>query len=295
MEGFFTNIHLEKMAREWIEEDIPSTDVGGAIVGSNPVQALFYVKSPLVIAGFPFVLAVAKLLGCTANFTIPEGEYVQGSPSNKVIIGSVSGLACRVLQIERTVLEVLVRCSACATYARKCVENAKKENPRWKGTIAATRKTTPGSFRLVEKYGAIIGGADPHRYSLSSMVMLKDNHIDIAGGISDSVKAARKLCGFSTKIEVECRTEAHAIEACKAGADVVMLDNFSPKTVSAVAKRVKKEFPHVIVEASGGIKAETIGFFALEGIDVVSIGNITHGPPPGDISLKISLKTASKM
>lgn len=285
--SMFAPTVLRAAVHEWLQGDIPAFDVGGAVVGNKPVQATFFVKSSLVLAGFPFVEAIFYELGCVVTWTVPEGAVLAGSGARRIAAGTVTGPAARVLQGERTALEVLTRCSAVATYAARVVKAATDKNPNWKGKVAATRKTTPGAFRLVEKYGAIVGGADPHRYSLSTMVMLKDNHIDISGSITKAVAASRKLCGFSTKIEVECRSEADAIEACGAGADVVMLDNFSPEAAATAGKRIKARFPFVIVETSGGITVDSIAKYAADGIDIISVGSITHGPPPVDISMKI--------
>ena len=287
MSNTISPFFLERAVKEWLSEDIPTTDFGAAVVGDKPATACFFVKSPLVISGFPFVEAVFNRLGCTVTWEVKEGTMIYGSGTNKVKAGYVQGPAFAILQGERTALELLTRSSASASYARLCVEAARVAAPEWKGRIAATRKTTPGLFRMVEKYGATVGGADPHRYNLSNMVMLKDNHIDVAGGIPKSVEKTRALCGFSTKIEVECRSVEDAMVACKAGADVVMLDNFGPEAAAKGAKAVKAVYPHVIVEASGGLNANTVGKYAAEHVDILSVGKITHGPPTGDISLKI--------
>ena len=285
-------VAIDKAVREWLLEDLSSFDVGGDVVGTNVVTAHFLAKSPVVVAGFPFAEAVLKHLGCTVTWKVPEGAFLgDASSKNRVLLGVAEGPANRLLQAERTALEVLTRAGACATYARQCVVAAKAGYGTWRGKVAATRKTTPGTMRLVEKYGAIVGGADPHRYSLSSMVMLKDNHIDVAGSITKAVHHARKLCGFSVKIEVECRTEADAMEACAAGADVVMLDNFTADAAKASGQRVKAAYPHCIVELSGGITAESVGRYAGEGVDIISVGKITHGPPPVDISMKIAKRS----
>ncbi len=284
---------LRRAVNEWLGEDISSFDIGAAVVGDRVGRAVFYLKSDAVVAGFPFAEAIFSELGCKVEWTVEEGVRLPGSGKNRVVIGHVTGPIYRLLQGERTALEALTRASACASYARKCQDAALAGSPDWKGRVAATRKTTPGYFRLVEKYGAIIGGVDPHRYNLSSMVMLKDNHIDAAGSITQAVQQSRKLCGFSTKIEVECRSEGDAVEACRAGADVVMLDNFAPAVTKVVAPRLKGDFPSVTVEVSGGITLDTISHFANPGVDIISIGKITHGPPPIDISLK--LVVASKL
>lgn len=286
--GMFNPLQMREAIVSFLREDIPNFDVGGEVVGSGVCKAKFFVKSPLVIAGYPFVEEVLEALGCKVAWAVNEGSFVEGSATNRVVVGSVEGPANRLLQAERTALELLTRCSACATYARRCVVSSKAKNSTWKGKVAATRKTTPGPFRAVEKYGAIVGGADPHRYNLSSMVMLKDNHIDIAGGIGAALRRTRELCGFSIKIEVECRSIADALEAATGGADVVMLDNFTPDQARKAVPEIKSKFPHVIIEMSGGIHEGTVSDFAVDGVDIVSIGLITHGPPPVDISMKIT-------
>lgn len=116
--------------------------------------------------------------------------------------------------------------------------------------IAGTRKTTPG-LRQIEKYSLIVGGCAPHRYDLSQMVMLKDNHIWATGSITNAVKRAKEAAGFAMKIEVECQNEGEAVEACECGADVIMLDNFSSESLPAIVTRLKERYPNVLIEASG--------------------------------------------
>ena len=171
-----------------------------------------------------------------------------------------------------------------ATKARRLAEL--KQLVSWHGELAGTRKTTPG-FRLVEKYALLVGGVSTHRFDLSSMIMLKDNHIWSIGSISHAVQAARKTGGFSTKIEVECRSIAEAREAAKSGADIVMLDNFSPGSLHSSAMILKQEFPYLIIEASGGINEENITKYFGSDIDVISLGSLTQGYSCVDFSLKI--------
>lgn len=285
-------IQMQKAVDNWLDEDIPTFDYGGGVVGNQAASARILVKSQCVLSGFPFAEAIFARLSCAVQWSVPEGTLVRipdpATGSKRVEVGIVRGPANRLMQAERTVLEILTRSSACASYARILTEASHTLNPGWKGMVAATRKTTPGSMRVVEKYGAQIGGADPHRYSLSAMLMLKDNHIDVAGGsIPKAVQLARKLCGFAVKIEVECRSLDDALAAATAGADVVMLDNFTPDGAGAAAKTIKAKFPHVIVEVSGGINEQTIGSYARDGVDIISVGKITHGCPAIDISMKI--------
>lgn len=147
----------------------------------------------------------------------------------------VRGNANNLLRGERVALNILARCSGIATVARQATTLARKHG--FKGVIAGTRKTTPG-FRLVEKYGMLVGGADTHRMDLSSMVMIKDNHIASCGSIAAAIRAAKTAAGFACKIEVETVNATMASEAIEAGADVVMLDNRSPEQLRTLVTEV---------------------------------------------------------
>jgi nicotinate-nucleotide pyrophosphorylase (carboxylating) len=126
----------------------------------------------------------------------------------------------------------------------------------WSGSVAGTRKITPG-FRLVEKYALIVGGVSPHRHDLSQMIMLKDNHINVTGSITNAVLKAKGAAGFSVKIEVECQNKEEAVEAALAGADIVMLDNYSPERMIEDSVSLKQQFTHLVVEASGVSKSHS--------------------------------------
>lgn len=186
------------------------------------------------------------------------------------------------------------------------VQLVKQANPKIR--LAGTRKTTPG-LRLVEKYGMLVGGADPHRFDLSSMIMLKDNHIWACGkeraspaaeaaaspgpqdgDIAAAVAAARRVGGFALKIEVEVGAEDAADEAIEAGADVVMLDNFEPgEQLAQRAERLKERHRdrRFLLEVSGGIVEETVGSYCVPGIDIISTSSIHQGVPHIDWSLKL--------
>ena len=215
-----------------------------------------------------------------------EGQsYPNASGDNKIKLATVTGPVSHLLRGERTALNTLSRCSGVATLSNECVQIAKSN--QWNGLVAGTRKNTPG-FRLVEKYGLLVGGAATHRLDLSQMVMLKDNHVWACGGsIERAVKKARVVSGFSQKIEVECQSLAEAMIAAEAGADVVMLDNFEPEQLKKDAKVFKEKFPHVTVEASGGITMETMPDYFSEDVDVISQGKLTQGYDCVDFSLKI--------
>ena len=248
---------LDDIVKQWIFDDIPSFDVGGLVVGTSPQKATLWLKSPGVFAGKPFFDAVFRVLGCDIEWqpSAVEGTlFADASGTNKIALATVTGPVNKILQGERTALNTISRCSGVATASRQALQIA--ESVRWKGFTAGTRKTTPG-FRIVEKYGLLVGGVATHRLDLSQMVMLKDNHIWSAGSITMAVQRARQAAGFSQKIEVECQSKQEAVEAAKAGADIVMLDNFAPQQLKADAKALKQEFPHLLIEASGGMYTRT--------------------------------------
>merc|ERR1719453_1412226 len=169
----------------------------------------------------------------------PEGHYItKEEAAAKEPVAKVTGPTRCILMAERTALNILSRASGVATAAHAAMEIARKH--KWHGRVAGTRKTTPG-FGIVEKYALLVGGADTHRMDLSHMVMLKDNHIWSSGSITASVAKARAAGGFSTKIEVECTSQQDAREAAAAGADVIMLDNYSGEQLQGVASALKAE------------------------------------------------------
>ena len=292
----FSAILPERQVRhavqEWIDADMPSFDVGALVVSKETQgKATLYMKSPGVLAGKPFFEAVFDSMGCqyewSAEYAV-EGRILDPNtltPNGKLALCTVTGPVAQILQGERTALNTLSRCSGVATASRAAVDRVRHV---WKGWVAGTRKTTPGSFRIVEKYGLLVGGAATHRLDLSQMVMLKDNHIAAANGsIAVAVQRARAAAGFSQKIEVECGTLEQARAAAAAGADIVMLDNFTPDQLKVDATTFKKEYPHVLVEASGGITVDTMEAYVCDAVDIISQGKLTHGYDCIDFSLKI--------
>jgi len=287
--------NLKPVIQSWLIDDMPTFDVGGLVVGTSIKRAKLYMKSAGVFAGKPFFDAVFNEVGCevTWNDDISiEGTFLdpKDSPagSGKITLATVKGPANAILRGERTALNTLSRCSGVATASYLSSQKIKELHPSWTGAIAGTRKVTPGSFRIAEKYGLVVGGCNTHRLDLSQMTMLKDNHIWACGGnITKAVKLARSAAGFSQKVEVECQSVDEAIEAAAAGADVVMLDNFGPEGLKKDAKIVKNRYPNVIVEASGGITFETMGSYVCESVDIISRGDLTQGYACLDYSLKI--------
>ena len=267
----------------WLRDDCPSLDVGGLVVGDAETTATLWCKSSGVLAGRPFFDATFEELGCSVAWKVDEGTLLDAS-KGKISVATVTGPARRLLLGERTALNTLSRASGVASAARKCVEVARSVG--WQGHVAGTRKTTPG-FRIVEKYALLVGGAATHRLDLSQMVMLKDNHVWQAGSITKAVRAAKSAAGFSAKVEVEARDLEEALEAARAGADIVMLDNFTPSSLKAAARSLKAAFPSVLVEASGGITLQTMAQYLSADVDVVSQGALTQGYACVDFSLKL--------
>ncbi|ORX54063.1 nicotinate-nucleotide diphosphorylase [Hesseltinella vesiculosa] len=282
--------NYKRIIADYLQEDVPSFDYGGYVVGEEPQEATLYCKAEGVLAGVPFFDEVFHQLGCSVEWFNMEGELL--NPQGKLAVARVTGPARKILLGERTALNILCRCSGIALRARKVHDIQKAEG--FKGVIAATRKTTPG-FRLVEKYGVLVGGLDTHRMDLSSMIMLKDNHIWSSGSITKAVQQARSVGGFALKIEVECQSEEEADEAIAAGADIVMLDNFTGEGLKAAAKNIKQRWAakgvnHFLLESSGGITIDTCASYFCEDIDVLSMSTVTQGVPHVDFSLKITQK-----
>jgi len=297
--------HFTTLITAWLAEDTPSFDYGGFVVGSSPRTAQLLCKSPGILAGIPFFDEVFRQLDCTVEWHYKEGTWLDTqSQGGKIKVATVKGPTRKLLLGERVALNTLARCSGVASKSRKMLNLVREAG--YQGVLAGTRKTTPG-FRLVEKYGMLVGGIDGHRHDLSSMIMLKDNHIWAKGSITKAVHAARAVGGFALKIEVEVQTEEEADEAIEAGADVVMLDNFDGDGLKVAAKSLKQRWQgkrEVLLECSGGLTEENVSGYINNGkvqfkprweevannrtdIDIISTSSVHQGVPHVDFSLKI--------
>ncbi|OAA32576.1 nicotinate-nucleotide pyrophosphorylase [Moelleriella libera RCEF 2490] len=296
----------------WLAEDTPSLDYAGFVVGEAPRRATLWAKSPGILAGRPFFDEIFHQVGCVVSWTVDEGaplllpatasassttgstttaaaeSSTTGGGGDKVACATVVGPVRAILLGERVALNMLARCSGIATRAAELVSLVRGAG--WTGVLAGTRKTTPG-FRLVEKYGMLVGGADMHRMDLSAMVMLKDNHVWSRGGsIGDAVRAAKAVAGFALKVEVEVQSEAEADEAVDAGADVVMLDNFTGDGVKVAAASLKERWRGrraFLIEVSGGLRTDNVAPYVCADVDIISTSAIHQGVPHVDFSLKI--------
>jgi len=220
-------------------------------------------------------------LGLKVNTEIADGEEVeQGQGLMKVV-----GEARTLLSVERTMLNLLSRMSGIATATRKLTEVLRKAGSN--ARIAATRKTAPGLLYF-DKKAVYVGGGDPHRLHLDDMILIKDNHIAIAGSVKTAVERAKKVASFCKKIEVEVTKVKDVVEAAKAGADVIMLDNFSPQQINEATGLLKKSgfSGKVLLEASGGITLENLPEYASTKVDIISMGALTHSVKALDISME---------
>ncbi|MFN3692424.1 MAG: carboxylating nicotinate-nucleotide diphosphorylase [Fervidobacterium sp.] len=232
----------------------------------------------IVLSGVSIVNEVLKKFSVESKFYHADGELVSSG-----VIAELTGDSYNILICERTILNVLSFMSSIATKVNQLVTKAKGTNV----IIAATRKTIPFAGEL-QKIAVIHGGGDTHRLNLSDCAMIKDNHIKLYGSVSEAIRQVRKALSFSKKIEVEVENEKMAMEACKEGADIVMLDNFGPEQAYLTAKRIKEKYPNVIIEISGGINEQNLEKYLCEYIDVISIGRITSEIKYVDFSLEIS-------
>ncbi|KAE8348700.1 Quinolinate phosphoribosyl transferase [Aspergillus coremiiformis] len=302
-------VNYKRLVTSWLEEDCPSFDYGGFVVGESDGLAKLLGKAKGVVAGVPFVDEVFAQLGCTnkrVEWHVQEGESIEPIKHCATVRGPIR----KILLGERVALNILARCSGIATKSASLVAALRTHG--WDGTLAGTRKTTPG-FRVVEKYGILVGGADPHRHDLSSMTMLKDNHVwacannraandggaptstqSIAAAIPRAVYAAKAAGGFATKVEVECRSIDEANAAIEADADVVMLDNFTPDGVREAAKKLKQDWAgkkqSFLIEVSGGLNETNAASYACPDVDIISTSSIHQGTGIVDFSLKVSLR-----
>ncbi|ORY49548.1 nicotinate-nucleotide diphosphorylase [Rhizoclosmatium globosum] len=287
LEAILPPYQVQKAVSDWLTEDTPSFDVGGFVVGSDEQVAILFCKAPGVLAGRPFFDEVFRqVTGCRVEWKYKDGDYLDPK-GGKLEVARVYGPARYLLLGERPALNMLARASGVATRCQKL--RALKDKAGWQGVIAGTRKTTPG-FRLVEKYAMLVGGVDTHRMDLSTMVMLKDNHIWATGSIRDAVLKARSTAGFSVKIEVECQDEAEADEAIEAGADIVMLDNFDGPGIRVAAKSLKERWAgkaKFLVEGSGGLTEDNVEPYFAPDVDILSFGSVTQSVPHIDFSLKV--------
>lgn len=274
-------IYVDRLIETALMEDINylDTTTDYLIDEAQENSAVFLSKSDGVLCGIEVALRVFEILqseGFEAKVYKHDGdELVKGD-----IIAEIHGKTRTLLKGERTALNLIQHMSGIATATSKAVELVKGT----KASIADTRKTLPG-MRPLQKYAVTVGGGRNHRFNLSDAAMLKDNHIDAGGGIANAVAKLRTKLGHMVKIELEVRNIDELRQALEAGVDVIMLDNMSCEMMK---EAVEITAGRALLEASGGITDETLRDIAQTGVDIISMGALTHSVKAFDISLKIS-------
>lgn len=269
---------------QFLKDDLFFIDVTTeAMIPKNcRARAIVVAEDRGIVAGNNFVVPFLKYFNIEVIRYVEDGGYIDTGD----IVLELMGEARKILSIERTILNFLMILSGIATYTKSIVERVRKINSKL--IIAATRKTHPG-LAFFEKYAVSVGGGSTHRLGLFDMVLIKDNHLAIVGDVRKAVELARKTLGYFKKIEVEVRSAEEALEAAKAGADIVMLDNMS---VEEVAKAIELLRLHgvrdrVLIEVSGGIDEDSIAEYAKLDVDIVSLSKLTLEAPPLKMSMDV--------
>jgi len=275
---------VEDAIKSFLAEDIGYGDITtDAIIDPRlRAEAVVTCKEEAVIAGLDEAMILLRLSNCKGTTLVRDGEKVRAG--TKIL--RATGPARQLLRIERTLLNLVSHMSGIATATAELVRIARGSRSR--ARIAATRKTLPG-LRYFEKKAVELGGGDTHRLGLDDAVLIKDNHLALTRSLADSVRKARSRTSFTRKIEVEVTKPSQAVLAVNAGADIVLLDNMSPNQIRETVSLLEKENlrAKVVLEASGGIRKENLSNYARTGVDVISIGAITHSAKSIDISMEI--------
>lgn len=270
---------------EFLSEDLGRGDITTAATVPPFTRGSggFLAKENLVLCG----LEVAEAVFAHLDADSPEIEtnFNDGDEINAgTVFATLKGYADVLLTGERVALNLLQRMSGVATLTRAYVKAVEGTSAK----IVDTRKTTPG-LRMLEKYAVTVGGGKNHRLGLDDGVLIKDNHIALAGGITEAVVAAKQKVGHLHKIEVEISNWAQLREAIEAGADIVMLDNQTPEEAEKLVEMARSLNPNVLIEASGGMDLDRVRSFAEAGVDLISVGRLTHSARAVDISFKIKI------
>ncbi len=260
---------LLKEIEHFLEEDTGHGDYE-PIVPHTDSKAEITAKEEGVLAGLEEVKEILDYLSVQYSSGFEDGARIRSGDT----ILTVRGSGAKILKAERLVLNFMGRMSGIATLTDTLVNEARKVNPRIK--VAGTRKTTPG-FRKYEKKAIRIGGGDPHRFGLYETVIIKDNHIKLMG-LANAIKKAKESTSFTKKIEVEVESIAEALRAAELKVDIIMLDNMTAAEVKECVRLMSDRGLRdcLILEASGGINGANISDFASTGVDVVSVGMLTH-------------------
>lgn len=270
-------LFVRSQLQRFLEEDLGTGDITTELICSEEtIRAVIKAKSDGVLAGLPFAQELFLMLGGVyLKPLVSEGkEFKEGD-----VILELEGRSDQILMGERLALNILQSLSGIATRTREFVKALEGTGVK----VLDTRKTTPG-YRFFEKYAVRVGGGKNHRFALYDMVLIKDNHKKVAGGVEEAVRRVKERVSPAYKIEVEVESLEELEKVLELGVDIVMLDNFTPEEVKEAVKLVRGK---VEVEVSGNITLENVRDYAIEGVNYISSGSIIYGASWCDLSLKV--------
>ena len=270
-------LSLDRLVELALQEDIHTGDITtqAVVPGYRPASARLIAKEPLIVAGLAVAEKVFRRISADVVFNACLAEGVTAEKG--AVLATVKGNASDLLMAERVSLNLLQRMCGIASLTARYVHAVNGTKAR----IVDTRKTTPG-LRELEKYAVRVGGGINHRTGLYDGVLIKENHIAAAGGITEAINRARAYIPHTLKIEIETETPEQVQEALAAGADIIMLDNMDCETMQRCVGMIAGR---ALVEASGGVNLDTVRAIAETGVDIISIGALTHSPRAMDISM----------
>ncbi|MBI2963843.1 MAG: carboxylating nicotinate-nucleotide diphosphorylase [Deltaproteobacteria bacterium] len=278
---------VRRLVRLALDEDLGRGDATteATVAAAARAAARIVARRPLVLAGLPLVPVIVEQAARPSIEVEPKRADGAAVESGTVLL-ELRGAAADLLALERVILNFLQRLCGVATLTRRYVEAVAGTRAR----IVDTRKTVPG-WRLLDKYAVAVGGGTNHRFGLDDGILVKDNHIVACGGIRPAVERARAGAHHLLKIEVECETLAEVDEALGVGAEVILLDNMSPAELAAAVARIAGR---ALVEASGGITLATVREVAETGVDLISVGALTHSAPAADLAMDLALDDGAR-
>ena len=266
----------------FLNEDVGRGDITtqSTVMRSQSAKGRFIAKEAMVVCGLEAAEAVFSTLDSQQQIEafVADGDEVEAGK----VIARTTGFADVLLAGERLALNLMQRLSGIATLTRQFVRAVEGTRAH----IVDTRKTTPG-LRMLEKYAVLTGGGRNHRYGLDDGVLIKDNHVALSGGVATAVERARKAVGHLHRVEVEVTRERDLRDALEAGADILLLDNQTPEETRRLVELARSLKPDVLLESSGGITLENVRDYAEAGVDLISVGALTHSARALDISFKI--------
>jgi nicotinate-nucleotide pyrophosphorylase (carboxylating) len=285
MNDLDTFLNVRELLLNFLREDVGTGDLtSNSIISSDTyarAEIICKANKTTVVCGLEEASMIFEMCKCKTKTLVRDGSLIKKGS----IVMEIIGKALSIMKGERTALNLIMRMSGIATDTRKFVSSIDRSSSV---RIASTRKTAPG-LRFFDKKAVAIGGGETHRMRLDDMVLIKDNHISLVGSVEKAIKKARKNIGSSIKLECEATTLEEAISAVNAGADIIMLDNFSPtqvtRTMNELSKRGIRD--KAKVEVSGGIKLRNVKTYAKAKPDIISVGYLTHSPKAVDFSLEV--------